>query len=211
MKAQPASQGLWCDTTQKPSLAQVKALVTAGYKGIVRYLPLPNNNTAHDIDSDELVTLTGEGLEVMLVQHVRTPPWDPRSHSGTVDGATAAEWARNIGYPDAHIFQDLEGVLVGTTPSAVIVYSNLWAGRILQSGFRGGLYVGYDVPLSATELYEDLSHNSYWRDAGPREVATRGFAVQQQSPEKTIAGLRIDEDYVVADLLGEVPYACVAD
>lgn len=101
-------------------------------------------------------------------------------------------------------------MLERTDPSAVIVYANLWAGRVLHSGFRAGLYVGYDVPLTPTELYEDLSHDSYWKDAGPREVAVRGFAVQQLAPERVIAGLRIDEDVVVADLLGALPFACVA-
>lgn len=215
MIARPATPGKWCDASQKPTSAHAQALVDAGYVGIVRYVPLPNNNTAHDIDADELAMLTELGLEVMLVQHVRAAPegttgWDPRAHSGAVDGATAAEWAQGIGYPDAHIWQDLEGVLVGTPGSACIVYSNSWAGRILQSGFRAGLYVGFDVPLSPQELYEHLSHNSYWKDAGPREVAERGFAVQQLSPKKTVAGLRIDEDVVVADLLGEIPYACMA-
>lgn len=210
MIARLATEGRWCDCSQKPTPAQARALKAANYIGVIRYVPLPNNNAEHDVDSDELAMLVDMGLEVMLVQHVRMPGWDPRSHSGMVDGATAAEHARNVGYPDAHIFLDLEGIKPGTDAAGVIVYANLWAGRVLQSGFRAGMYVGYDVPLTPTELYEDLSHDSYWKDAGPREVAVRGFSVQQLSPEKVIAGLRIDEDVVVADLLGERPFSCSA-
>jgi hypothetical protein len=208
--ARPATVGRWCDFSAKPTSTQLRILKAEGYTGVMRYVPLPSNNPAHDIDSDELGAILDLGLELLLVQHVRTPPWDPRSHSGVVDGAAAAEHARAVGYSDAHIFLDLEGITPGTDAAGVIQYANAWADRVLQSGFRAGLYVGYDVPLSPEQLYQELVVNSYWKDAGPRDVATRGFAVQQLSPEKTVAGLRIDEDVVVTDLLGEVPYACVS-
>lgn len=208
MIARPATPGKGFDTNQTLTVVNA-AKLRETYSFAVRYVPLPGVHPAGDIDSSELELLCAAGFEVMLVQHVRFPGWDPRAHSGMVDGATAAEWARNIGYPDGHIFLDLEGIKTGTDAAAVIVYANSWSGRILQSGFRAGLYVGYDVPLTPEQLYEDLSVDSYWKDPGPRVVAERGFAMVQ-GQEITVAGVRLDEDTLSTDSLGGRPYACLA-
>jgi hypothetical protein len=48
--------------------------------------------------------------------------------------------------------------------------------------------------------------HSYWSDAGPRSVATRGFAMKQLSPEVTIDGVGFDPDTLRADALGDTPF-----
>jgi hypothetical protein len=205
--ARPATPGKWCDTSWKPTKAQLQALRDAGYVGIIRYLPLPLNDASHDIDASELKEILTIGLELLLVQHVRRPPWIPSLHSGSTDGASAAEWARGVGYPDAHIYLDLEGLAPSALAADTIAYANAWARRVQQSGFRVGLYVGYDTFLSAEELYHDLVVNTYWSDPAMRHVATRGCAIHQGS-DRTVADLTIDEDLIVPDMLLELPFAC---
>jgi hypothetical protein len=208
--ARPATPGKWCDTSWKPTKAQLQALRDAGYVGIIRYLPLPLNDASHDIDASELKEILTIGLELLLVQHVRRPPWSPGLHPGSVDGASAAEWAKGVGYPDAHIYLDLEGLLGDAAAQVTVDYCNAWASRVLQSGFRAGLYVGYDTFLTPEQLYWDLIVDTYWSDAARRHVAERGCAMAQGA-EHTVDGLTIDEDALAPDLHGGVPFACCAD
>jgi len=211
--AKPAAVGLWLDTSAKLTLALAKALIAeCSPVGIVRYVPLPGNSDAQDIDADELQTLCGLGLQVLLVQHVRASAtgsggWDIRAHSGAVDGACAAEHVVNCGYPDAHLYQDLEDVLGDA--AATISYSNAWAQRVVQSGLRAGLYHGFDVPLSADQLY-DLAHDSYATDLGKHPVAVRGNAWVQTAFDVVIGGVTVDKGEIQPDLEGEVPWACCA-
>jgi hypothetical protein len=211
--ARPATPGLWPDTSTKLTLARAKSLIAeCSPVGIVRYVPLPGNSDAQDIDADELQMLCELGLQVMLVQHVRASApgsggWDIRAHSGAVDGAYAAEHAVNCGYPDAHIYQDLEDVLGDA--AATIAYSNAWAQRVVQSGLRAGLYHGFDVPLSAEQLY-DLAHDSYATDIGKHPVAVRGNAWVQTAFDVVIGGVKADKGEIQLDLKGEVPFAAAA-
>jgi hypothetical protein len=217
--ARPATEGRWLDTATKLTLASAKGVFGFSsdpaqcIKGVIRYVPLPGNNPAQDIDRDELEMLCGLGLEVMLVQHVRSSApgrggWDIRAHSGSVDGAFAAEHAVNCGYPDAHLWQDLEDV--SGDAAATIQYSNAWAGRALQWGLRAGVYVGFDIPLTPEQLYRELEHNSYGSDVGHRHVSERGISWQQTRENIVIAGVKVDEGQIQRDLLCEAPFACVA-
>lgn len=211
--ARPATPGRWLDTAMRLTLGTAKALPSEGVMGVIRYVPLPGDTeaeqdrlAAHDITADELAMLCGLGLGVMLVQHPRLPGWDPRAHSGQRDAAIAAEFAMYAGYPDAHIYLDLEGI--NGAAEGTITFAESWADRIVQSGFRAGCYVGFDVPLSPEQLYTLRTINSYGSDVAKRHVDTRGCA-WQQGRGVTIAGLGYDDGEMRADLLGEVPFACV--
>lgn len=174
--------------------------------GIGRYVPLPGVQSGGDITALELQALTAAELLVFLVQHVRYPGWDPTQHDGAKDGQHAADHALAVGYPaGAHLYLDLEGVGMMGTVGSTTAFASDWQRAVLAAGFRAGLYVGYAVPLSATDLFMLRGFNSYWSDAGPRVVAKRSFAIKQ-GKTVTIDGVKFDEDDVRPDLLGELPY-----
>jgi glycoside hydrolase-like protein len=182
-------------------LGQVEA---AGYAGVARYVPLPGDGAANDIRADELGAVMEAGLGLLLVQHVRFPHWDPAMHSGGTDARVAVQFAMEVGYlAGAHIFLDLEGIVPGTG-TATKAFAEAWAATVVGAGYRAGCYVGFDVPLTPQELFDLHDINSYWSDAGPRNVAVRGFAIKQH-PQIQIAGVNFDPDTVQPDLKGETP------
>lgn len=210
MIAAPATAGPWVDTATPCNVHVAAALRAAGKVGIVRYVPLPANGSAADISAAELGGLVGEGLDCMLVQHVRRPPWDPGAHDGEADGAAAAAHAERVGYPPGcHLWLDVEGITGSAT--ATVAFAVAWQRAVIAAGYRSGLYVGYAVPLDAEGLYELPGFDSYWSDFGRRSVATRGFAVVQHAPEVTIGGVSFDRDDVAPDALGDLPMACRSD
>jgi len=177
----PMPQCSIVDTNAKLTAAIVAPLTAAGYAGVARYVPLPNNNAGSDIDAVELSALVEGGLGVILVQHVRLPGWNPAQCSGAADAATAIKYAKAAGYlAQGHIFLDLEGI--GGTAAATLQYANDWANAVAAANYQAGCYVGFDVPLSAQQLYEDLKNiNSYWSAEGDYSVAVRGFAIRQHA------------------------------
>lgn len=208
-----AREGNWVDTNTILTVRTLDALRAAGKLGVARYVPLPGNNPAGDISAEELERVLGEGLQLALVQHVRagdprTHLWDPGQHSGEDDARTACAAAKAAGYPEgAHVFLDLEAVS-GTTV-ATVGFCLEWSRITLAEGFLAGLYVGYSVPLSPEDLYDLQGFNSYWSDAGRRQVATRGCAIVQGA-EVVIGGVKFDVDPVAADKLGGLPYVAQA-
>ena len=197
------------DTNAKLGVAALQAVLNAGYAGVARYLPLPRNNAGGDISADELRAILDAGLGLLLVQHVRSPPWNPANHSGEEDAQAALQLARDVGYlPGAHIFLDLEGIVPGSA-EATKAFAEAWAKAVVTAGYLAGCYVGYDVPLNAQQLYDLHSVTSYWSDAGPRRVATRGFAMKQHA-EIAIAGVKFDPDTIASDLCEETPMWMVA-
>lgn len=211
--ARPATPGPWVDTNWRITPSVAAALKAAGKVGIGRYVPLPNNPSAGDITGTEVGCILDAGLDLLLVQHVRRPPWYADMHSGRDDGLQAAKSATEAGYPnDCHLWLDLEGLGQGMGGSALAVgmFANDWARAVIGEGFRAGLYVGYAVPLSPVELYQLPGFTSYWSDAGHRLVAVRGVAIQQGAPEVTIAGVRFDPDVMAPDGKGDLPMVCAA-
>jgi hypothetical protein len=181
----------------------------AGYSGVVRYLPLPGVAATKDVHQDEVGSIMEVGLGLLLVQHVRFPHWDPRDHAGAADALAAVQFAQQAGYlAGAHIFLDLEGIVAGTG-KATKAFAEAWATTVTQAGYLAGCYVGFDVPLNPAELFELRKINSYWSDAGPREVAVRGFAIKQHA-EIFIAGTPFDPDTVQPDHRGETPIWMIA-
>ena len=202
--AEPATPGRWLDTNwpcQPSVLAAVKA---AGYVGLARYVPLPGVQSAGDITAGELQNICAEGLECLLVQHVRYPGWDPAKHDGGADANAAINAAVEAGYPGGgHIFLDLEGI--SGSAFATTAFAVDWCRLMATADLRAGVYVGYAVPLHPADLYDIPVADCYWSDAGPRQVATRGFAIKQGA-EVTIAGVRFDTDTIIPDLLGGLPW-----
>lgn len=198
------------DTATKLHPTQALRLYNEGYGWCARYVRLPGNSAANDIDAIELEVLTKVGLEVLLVQHVRSPPWNPLEHSAFADAMAAVEHARSANYPEScHLFVDAEGIEMGVTGAQCKDYYERWAAQVRAEGYAAGIYVGYDVPMSPMQLWLLHGVNSYWTDPGPREVNIRGFSVQQFWPEKVVAGVKIDEDAIVVDLLGDTPILAV--
>ncbi|HEX8792998.1 MAG TPA: glycoside hydrolase domain-containing protein [Polyangiaceae bacterium] len=205
MIAAKATPGRWVDSSTPLTPAVCAELVREGIVGVVRYVPLPNNPAHADISAAEAALILDAGLQLLLVQHVRMPPWSPSQHDGYTDGAIAAGSARAAGYaPGCHVFLDIEGVQ-GDAASTSLFCDN-WARAVKSAGYRAGLYCGYSDPLSADQLYERPGFTTYWSDAGHRRVSTRGVAMTQGN-EITIAGTKFDTDVIAPDLLGEVPWA----
>jgi hypothetical protein len=214
--AVPATPGLWIDLSQKPSTSQARAIIAAlDPVGVIRTLPLPNNNPAQDLDSVELAMWCDLGRQVMAYQHVYATGgrgWDPRNHSGAVNGAYAAEhWiARCGGPPGVHLWVDQEDIAPGVPSSACTTFLESWADRVLVAGPRAGEYCGFDDPMTPLERYELHGITSYWSDEGHRAVAIRGCSIIQGSAV-AVAGLQIDRDHLALDHLNEVPWACASD
>lgn len=205
--AAAASSGPWVDTAAPLSLLTVQALRKAGKLGVARYMPLPANAASRDISHAELALICGNELELLLVQHVRLPRWDPAKHSGTNDAIKAVTHAEAAGYPlGAHLFLDLEGI--NGSAQATASFADAWQHAVIAAGYRAGLYVGYAVPLHPADLYNLHGFDSYWSDAGPRQVATRGFALRQHQPEVTIGGVSFDPDTMAPDAMGGLPWSC---
>jgi hypothetical protein len=205
--AVPATPGHWLDTDSPLSDATLAALVSAGIVGVFRYVPLPGNNPMLDISPAELERICAHGLQCSLVQHVRGPGlWRPADHDGAADARTAAGHALGCGYPKgAHLAQDLEACQ--GTANESDKYTSDWGTACNTAGFPHRLYVGYSTNLSAVDLYDLHTPNSYWSDAGHREVATRGVDTQQGSTV-SIGGISFDTDLVAPDLLGGLFVAC---
>lgn len=208
MNAVSAKPGLWADTSWMISPHVAATLVQAGYLGVMRYVPLPANDSVADISGTEVGCILDAGLQLLLVQHVRRPPWLPSGHSGDLDGSCAATHAQMVAYPaGCHLYLDLEGA--AGSPPDVASFCNDWATAVRRAGYRAGLYVGYSAILSPTELYALPEFNTYWSDAGPRQVAGRGFAIKQGA-SVTIAGVEFDRDNVTPDGRGELPISASA-
>jgi hypothetical protein len=192
------------DTASRLDPALLQAVSAAGYAGVARYVPLPGLPGTKDIHQEEVDAIMETGLGLLLVQHVRFPHWDPRDHSGADDAQVAVNFAKQAGYlPGAHIFIDLEGIVPGTG-KATKAFTEAWAATVARAGYRAGCYVGFDVPLSAQELFDLHIIDSYWSDADPRQVAVRGFSIKQGS-QITIAETAFDPDDVQPDQKGETP------
>jgi len=185
---------------------QAAELKSAGMDFAIRYVPLNAADKAGHITGLELQVLLTSGLAVMLVQNVDDPGWLPTAALGLAHGSYAASYVKAIGYPPGGpIYCDLEEVAAGTTAQAVIDYCTQWYEQITAAGFFAGLYCGWNIVLTAKQLYSDLPFRSYWKaynfDDG---VATRGFQIVQHT-QHVIAGITVDPDSIQTDELGDLP------
>lgn len=201
----PRSWGFDCAT--KLTAASATALAAADYMGqqlrfAWRYVPLPGNGAAHDIDAAEAEAICDAGLILLLVQHCRAGLWYASEEHGRLDGATAATYARVAGYPrGACIALDLESVANSGPP--VIAHCNAWCAAVVAAGYKPVVYVGFSPGLNDVELYQLHFVDRYWSDFGFRHVAVRSFCCKQHA-QMTIAGIQVDPDQAFPDLLGGV-------
>jgi hypothetical protein len=196
--------GFGFDVNQPLSGAQAEAFKAAGMDFCIRYLPrtpalIKGNLTALEVD----VILTA-GLNLGCVQHVPLPGWIPSAALGAQYGQYAAVYALSIGIPfGALLWADLEEIAAGTTTEEVIAYCTAWFNSVQSAGYVPGLYCGWNIVLTAKQLYENLPFKHYWKaynyDNG---VATRGFQLIQE-PQKTLNGITYDPNWSQADLLGD--------
>ena len=196
------------DTDSRVSPYVAKVLRAAGKVWIARYLPLPGNSAANDLGAFELETLTGAGLTVSAVQHVRSGHWNPVEHSGETDANAAVSHALSVGFPKGcHLYLDLES-MSGTAEDA-IGFANDWAATVKAAGYRAGCYHGFDVTLDPGKLFHDLDFDSYWAAPGPWTVSVRGDAIKQ-GLTLSIVGLEFDVDELKRDALGDLPFVAAA-
>jgi hypothetical protein len=205
MQAKPAIAGAGFDVNQPLSAAQAASFKAAGMDFCIRYLPRTPALIKGNLTSAEANIIIGAGLALMAVQHVPQPGWMPSAALGTQYGTYATDYAEEIDLPPGvTIWADLEEVAGGTTAQAVKDYCTAWFNAVTSAGYVPGLYCGWNIVLTAQELY-DLPFKHYWKaynyDNG---VATRGFQLIQQ-PQKTLDGLTYDPNILQADHLGDVP------
>lgn len=199
------------DANQHISQSVAQAFRNAGHRFCLRYVPRHDDNPG-DITQSEAHGIMSAGLGLMIVQHVKSPPWVPNGNMGAQYGANAARVSTNIGYlPGGMIWCDLEGVDLHTDHRDVISFCNNWLDQVGHAGFTPGLYVGFDPGLTADELYSRLRFEHYWsaynlnRDQFP---ATRGVQMKQ-GIERVFSGVRYDPDTIQRDALGGLPLMAV--
>jgi hypothetical protein len=212
--AAPARSGNWLDCDQPIGNGVLQDVIANGYQGIWRYVPLPNNSALLDISAGELERICAAGIQCALIQHPRLPQYnDLTRHDPEEDARSAVARAIQVGYPEgSHLGLDFEGLkgtrdvpITSNTPDVCENWATSWQAYIRAAGFMALLYVGYDVPLDAQQLYELPGFDQYWSDAGHRSVATRGVSITQGG-SVTIHGIQFDRDVLRPDLLGAVPW-----
>jgi len=222
--AVPARPGKWVDTSNGSALTDsvLDELVGAQVVGLFLYVTLSQPGPG-DVTASLLSRATAKGLQVSLVQHVRGVPhqtvsksgetlppmlWVPADYNGASDANVGAAHGQSVGFPGgAHLAQDLEACHGTSFDSAT--YTDRWGTACKANGFLHRLYVGYSTLLSPLSLYQLRTPNSYWSDAGHREVAVRGVDTTQ-GEVITIGGVQFDTDIVAPDLKGDVFMAAAA-
>ena len=181
------------------------------YKFAIRYLSLSSPQVPGDLSSMELQLILGAGMGLMAVQHTFHPPWTPSGSLGMSTGVAAAVNANSVGLlPGTMIALDWEGLNLNTNPSKAIAYVHNWTTEVRDAGYQAAIYVGYDALFTASQLYNDLIVNLYWKSmSNVPEPAVRGWCMVQ-SPTVTVGGISIDPDVVWQDNLGDGPMMMVA-
>lgn len=193
------------DVNQPLSGAQAQAFKAAGMDFCIRYLPRTPALIGGNLTALEMEMILTAGLDLGCVQHVPLPRWIPSAALGAQYGQYAAVYALQIGIPaGAMLWADLEEVAAGTTAEAVIAYCTAWFNSVKVAGYIPGLYCGWNIVLTAQQLYE-LPFQHYWKaynyDNG---VTTRGFQLLQK-PQQVLGDVTYDPNDCVADKLGGLP------
>lgn len=200
-QVQSASSGAkGVDTIATFTPAMAARLKAAGYDFVVRYL-----GALHPTERDAIL---GAGLGLLAVGYSRRPGWAPSAALGASDGAQAVAHAQVAGLmPGMTLFCDLEGPASGTTSGDCIAYINAWAAPVVAAGFVAGVYVGYAIPMTPSQLYHDLQVTAYWASCSrPQAVAVRGYMMTQDPhANQIVAGIQVDIDTITADANGDTP------
>ena len=205
-----APAGLGFDTSTVVTEATAHALREQGYRFCARYLhrsaqvdPTPQGGA---LSVSEAQTILAAGLGLIPVQY-GDATLAPSAASGAQVGAAAASNAAGLGFPPGvTVWCDVEwkAEAAPKDSAGTIAYVNAWADAVAAAGYRAGLYVGPNIPLSSTELYRSLPGiRHYWKAASAVPwVETRGFQLVQ-SLSLTSAGLYLDADVACYDGLGD--------
>ncbi len=181
------------------------ALAATGFTFVLRYLSIGAPGAASDLTLNEVGVILGAGLAVMAVQHCRNPGWVPTGAMGLSDGNNAVANATAAGLAEGIcVWSDLEGI--SGTDEDTIAYVNEWAAAVQGAGYLPGVYIGDQVPLTSTQLYQSLAVSHYWRSQSQvQNVDTRGYQMIQLYPETVVAGVEIDFDVIQTDFEGDLP------
>jgi hypothetical protein len=194
--------GLIVDTNSKLTAASAAKLYTAGVRWVWRYVFFRHPQGPGDLDAAELAAITGAGLGVLLVQHVRNPGWVGSSATGASDAAAAianAQAAGCTGRPDLPsgdpgrpvLALDLEGIGHGGPE-----HSADWCPPVDAAGYRPLVYVGYASGMTTATLDALAGEPVFWCDFAPfasRPQPTRPWGLHQHAQE-TLAGVGVDRD-----------------
>jgi hypothetical protein len=207
-----AFDSLGFDTSQKLTRAEAQAIKACGLVWGARYVGLAAE-AAGDLDRAELEMLVGEvGFRLIVVQHVPLPGWVPTAALGEIHGRAATRNAAAAGYPaGCDLYIDDEGMAPAAGAAAARAYTESWAQVVRDGGYGGGAYIGAGSLMSPAQLYAIRGIHSYWagpRRPGDRDVAVRGYQIQQCWPEVMLGGVRCDLDVLGADQLGARPWWC---
>ena len=93
-----------------------------------------------------------------------------------------------------------------------LLYGNAAAHAIKQGGSPPGVYVGWGLPFSSSELYWSLAFTGYWKSLSDvPDVAVRGYQMIQHGPaNQLVCGVTVDIDTIQADQKGNVPQWLIA-
>jgi hypothetical protein len=193
------------DTVTPFTAAIAAKFKAAGYEFVVRYLGA--------VHPEELQAILGAGLALLMVGYSRRPGWQPTAALGVEDGDNAVLHAQQAGLPKGMtLYCDLEGPASSTTAADCIAYVNAWADAVSAAGYIAGLYVGYGVPLTPQQLYQDLHVTAYWHSCSKvQNVAVRGYQMIQQAPGNQMClGVLVDFDVIQTDANGDTPHWLVS-
>ena len=226
----PGRAYLGCDTSQCIASADdAQALLSEGFRFIVRYLPLSGMSAGvRSLSTDEAALLTDAGLAVMAVQYGRLR--DISSDTGLADGEVAALALRAVLSPQVTLWCDMEDVLatppqpgalwIGTerpvalqpkTRQQWLEYATAWCtGAAKMGAVNLGMYVGAGLPFTSEDLYS-LPFRAYWRSCSQvPNVAHRGYQVLQLNrPNIMVGRVTVDIDVIQQDYQGDRPYWAV--
>ncbi|HLT37538.1 MAG TPA: glycoside hydrolase domain-containing protein [Enhygromyxa sp.] len=201
-----APAGLGFDTATVVTAEVADALYDQGYRFCARYLhrskQVDEAPCGGALSIAEAQTLLAAGLGLIPVQY-GDAKLVPSASLGTSVGEAAASNAAGLGFPaGVTVWCDVEfdSAHKPSSSADTIAYINAWAEAVATAGFRPGLYVGPNMPLSSSELYYKLGRvTSYWKAASLTPwVDERGFQMIQ-GLSLTTAGLYIDPDIACYD------------
>jgi hypothetical protein len=205
MIIKPAIPSLGFDVNQPLTAEHAAAFKAAGYDFCIRYLPRTFSLINGNLTKEEIEIILGAGLNLMAVQHVSLPGWQPNAALGTLYGKYAAQYATEIGLlTGINIWLDLEEVVSSSTVQNVIDYCKAWYTAVEAAGYVPGIYVGYGVILSPEQLHDELPFKHYWNAYNGPGVATRGCQLLQRTAQ-TLNGITFDPNDCQTDKLGDLP------
>lgn len=218
VEVKPGARGF--DTIAPLDAAQYVAMKAIGFDFRWGYLG--------DLTPDEIAKAHSANVGIMVIQHAHAPGWVVTGAKGAADGARALADARVINLPQAlPLYCDFESPAApATTSFDVSIYSVAWCKDIQNDGRPAEVYVGFEMPCNAEELWQ-LPFTGYAKSFS--DVATpahRGFKLIQlfadypkgecfvrdfcPSAPASVASLLIDIDIAQTDYLGARPKMLVA-